>query len=320
MVCTVSRPSLPRLSLIAATLICLGSVPVSAQPYSHPGGAPALAHQALAAWGYLALPNRAARSVSSAKFDGSRDRLTSAQVGGGLNPYATSPLYVELYGGYQSYSPVFTLSDGATTIDAFAKWRSVAVTGGFGWDFELTDQWTLRPIVNLSYGRVEAEVSTAAPVPAPKSGPALGFLANGELNTAGYGAALELAYKLREASREYDFFLRHTEMKLETIGTSTVAVSADVSATSAWARARYPIASWTAFGRPIRSVWQAGATALHGDQATALGFDWIVTAGAGIELDIEDTPLPLVKRARLMVGVSKSEVFEAYSIGLGISF
>jgi hypothetical protein len=109
-------------------------------------------------------------------------------------------------------------------------------------------------------------------------------------------------------------------MKLETIGPSTVAATAEVSATSAWGRVRFPIASWTAFGRPVRSVWQAGATALHGDQATALGFDWIATAGAGIELDVEDTALPFVKRARLMVGVSKSDAFIAWSVGLGISF
>lgn len=304
----------------AAAATCLWLAPAAAQTFDHPGGAPVLAERALAAWGYVALPNRAAGSVSTGTFDNSRDRLTSAQVGGGLNPYDTSPFYTELYGGYQNFKPVITLNDGATTLDVFAKWRSVAVTGGFGWDFELTDTWTLRPILNLAYGRVEAEATTAAVVPAGKSGTDLGFLVSGELGTMGYGGALELEYKLREATREYDFYLRHTEMKLETVGSSTVAASADVSATSAWVRARYPIANWTALGRPVRSVWQAGATALHGDQATALGFDWIASVGAGIELDVEDTALPLVKRARLMATASKTDLFEVYSVGIGISF
>ncbi|KUJ80375.1 hypothetical protein AVO45_04780 [Ruegeria marisrubri] len=307
-------------SLAIAAALSIAATPARAQSFDNPGGEEALASEALAAWGFLALPNRAARFVSVSRFQSSGDKLWSGQIGGGLNPYETSPFYVELYGGFQRFEPVITLSDGSSTVQANAEWRSASVTGGFGWDFELAENWTLRPIVNLSYGKIEAEAETSTPIPPASSGTGLNFLRNGELWATGYGGALELEYKLREAAREYDFFLRHTQMAIKTTGDSTVSADADASATSAWFRARYPIGNWQAYGRPVRSVWQVGIAALHGDQADALGFDWIASAGAGIELDVENTGLPWVKRTRLMFGVSKSEEFEAYSVGFGLSF
>ncbi|TMV07630.1 hypothetical protein FGK63_09175 [Ruegeria sediminis] len=304
----------------AAAMSGMAATPAGAQNFDFPGGEQALADQALATWGYLALPNRAARFVSAGRFKGSDAELLYGQIGDGLNPYETSPFYTELFGGYQSFDPVLTLSDGSNTTTANAEWNSFSVTGGFGWDFEIDEYWTLRPIANISFGNVQAEVDPISGVNSGNSGSGVDFLRNGELWTMGYGAALELQYKLHAPNREFDFYLRHTEMKLETIGDSTVDADADVSATTAWLRARYPIRNWRAYGRPVRSVWQAGVAGLYGDQDEALGFDWVASLGAGIELDVEETSLPWVKRARVMLGYSKSDVFDVYSIGFGISF
>ena len=130
-----------------------------------------------------------------------------------------------------------------------------------------------------------------------------------------------LEYKRNQHGRDLDFTLRHTHMRLASIGKSSgLNARANAISTSAWARARLPIRNIRAFGSPVRSVWQARLSYFSGDQGDILGIDWMAKVGFGFELGTENTELPLLKKTRLMLSYAAANGYRGYSVGLGFSF
>src|SRR6476646_6343931 len=116
-------------------------------------------------------------------------RQTSISGGGTLTGRR---LYLEGTLAYGRYDPTFAESEGGATQSIQVSWDSVLATGGVGWDFPLARNLVIRPIFNLSLGRVESE-STGAPPPAGSRTP--GFLNHGHLNAAGVGGSVMLDYE-----------------------------------------------------------------------------------------------------------------------------
>src|SRR3954465_14406896 len=89
-------------------------------------------------------------------------RQTSVSGGGTLK---AMPLYLEGTLGYGRYDPSFASSDDPNAPRIAVKWNSLLGTGGVGWDFPVAQDLVLRPIVNVSLGRVESEGSTGSAAP-----------------------------------------------------------------------------------------------------------------------------------------------------------
>src|SRR3954468_1052620 len=66
-------------------------------------------------------------------------------------------LYLEGTLAYGRYDPTFAEGEGGITQSIQVNWDSVLATGGIGWDFPLARNLVIRPIFNVSLGRVESE-------------------------------------------------------------------------------------------------------------------------------------------------------------------
>lgn len=311
-----------RSSAIAlAGALLLAAPSAQAQEYDVDGGAKVLAGKALAVIGLGAIPSRSAQLVSLKGQNGNDDKFRSLQIGGGKTLSGDLPIYLEGYLGYQNYKSTFILSNGISDVSARANWDGLVGTGGIGWNFQLDPYWSVKPLVNFSVGQIKSDVTLSSALAPSEIGDAVNFLSDGKLTTGGYGAGILLEYKLREQTREIDFSLRQTYMHFKTIGSSSdLDASANALTTSAWVRARYPIGSWRVFNSPVRSVWQAGASAFDGSQSDVLGSVWLANVGVGLELGTENTGLPLLTRARLMVNYAFNSDFNGVAVGIGLSF
>jgi hypothetical protein len=315
--CSACRVLFMLVGMITTLLL---SSNVVAQTFTREGRLDEFASEALSTLGLVMLPNESASTLSINSADAGSNSFRSIQIGGGRRFTDDLPLWIEGYAGYQRYSPQLFLNDGNNDLSVRAKWSGFATTGGIGWDFKLTNNWSFRPILNLSLGRIISDVTVSGASPDPP-GPILDFLGDGGLTVGGYGGALMLEYEERARERDVDFTLRYSQMRLVTIGNSSgVDASSDVAAAAAWLRVRYPIPDFKLLGRPIKSVWEASLSTYPGDQGKLLNVDWLGSLGAGIELDTENMGLPIVSRLRIMARYVLGEDYNGYSIGFGLSF
>jgi len=253
---------------------------------------------------------------SQERFD-----FEQAQLGGGFRVSEGFPLYLEGYLGYNRYDPNVILQENGTPRKLPLKWTSVAATGGIGPEFDLTEYWKFRPLVHLSVGRVQSDMSIAAQVVANRLGIDADFVEGGGITAGGYGASAALVYNHRwESDWEADMVLRYTDLHFEPIGRDDELVaSADARATALWSRLRVPTGA-RLFDRPVRSVYEFSAASFSGDQANVLGTDWLVQVGVGGEIDLETTWVPWVTTTRLVARITVGEELTGFSVGLAASF
>src|SRR5262245_52543050 len=141
-------------------------------------------------------------------------RQTSLSGGGTLK---SRPLYLEGTLAYGRYDPDFAASDDPTASRIEVKWDSLLGTAGVGWDFRIAPELVLRPIFNVSLGRIES----AARVSGAQSRAALDFLANGRLNAYGVGGSLMLDYERYQPESELDVELRYSSINLQSFDSSS---------------------------------------------------------------------------------------------------
>lgn len=307
--------------LRSGLLLCLAAPAVSAQSSDEDSGLERYASEALATFGLVAIPNESASAlaIKNTKNDGSSFR--SVQFGGGRRLFDDRPLWIEGYLGFQRYDPQIIVTDGGRDLAVRAMWSGLAGTGGVGYDYRFAPNWSLRPIFNFSVGRIISDVEVTDSPLNPPGGPNFDFLGSGGLTVGGVGGSLLLNYEERTPERELDFSLRYTQMHLATIASSSnVDAKSDVATAAAWFRARYPVPGWKAFGRPVRSVWEASVSTYPGDQGKLLDIEWLSSVGAGLELATTDTGLPYLTRARLVARYVYGESYRGYSLGIGFSF
>lgn len=281
------------------------------------------AEGALAVLGISAVPSETASALfldTGTNPDRSRE-FQAAQLGGGFRWSEDFPLYLEGYIGYSRYDPKLIFDDGTERIRAPLRWTSVAATGGIGWEFDLGEDWVLRPVLNVSLGRVQTDASLLAQYVSNEIGVEASFLRGGGLTAGGIGGSVALAYNRRWTNDyEADLILRHTHIRLFPIaGDKDITASADAITSALWSRLRIPT-PYRAFDRPVRTVAEFSASYMPGDQGEILRTDWLAQVGFGGEIDLEATPIPWVTTTRLMLRYTRGEVLEGYSIGLAASF
>jgi hypothetical protein len=241
-------------------------------------------------------------------------RQSSISGGGTLR---SRPLYLEGTLAYGRYDPAFAAGDGGATQSIPVKWDSVLATGGVGWDFPLARNLAIRPIFNVSLGRVESEAAgTVAP---PAGSRAVEFLRRGQLNAAGLGGSLMLDYERYGPDGELDAELRYSNIHLQSFQSSS-AVQGHASAQSAsfWSRYRAPT-GWVALERPVRYVLEYAYTRFLGDLEGALGFTYVNSFGAGLELDTSHYD-GYATRLRLLLRYKVGDHVTGWAVGLAASF
>jgi hypothetical protein len=174
-----------------------------------------------------------------------------------------------------------------------------------------------RPIFNFSYGRVDSNTSASGQT---GTGAEIDFLHNGRLEAYGTGGSLVLDYERYRPENEIDVELRYTNIYLRSFGGSSTAVqgSADSQSVSLWARWRAPT-GLTLLERPLRYVLEFAHTTFLGDLEGVMGFNYLSSLGAGLELDSSARAIG-VTRTRLMARYKVGEHVKGWSIGLAVSF
>jgi hypothetical protein len=240
-------------------------------------------------------------------------RQTSISGGGRLKD---TPLYAEGTLAYGRYDPTFNAQAAPIPV----KWDSLLATGGIGWDFPLAPGLALRPIANVSLGRVVSE-GTAAPATQqlPGSGVAFDFLSHGQLNAAGIGGSVMLDYERYRPENEIDAELRYSSIHLQSFQSSSAVQGHSLAQTlSFWSRYRAPT-GLVVLERPVRYVLEYAYSRFLGDLDGALGFSYVNSFGAGLELDTSKYDRP-VTRTRLLFRYKTGNNVNGWAVGLGVSF
>ena len=233
------------------------------------------------------------------------------QFGSGFTLSESFPLYLEGSLGYNRYDPTFVFSNGTEQRTVPVKWNTFSGTGGIGWDFPVPylPDLVLRPIFNFTIGHVESDVSLAGRALEFLTERDLEFLKRGRLNAYGLGGSVMLDLARYRDWYEIDVEVRYTNSPLQSFATSSaVNGSADAEAVGFWSRWRQPTGLY-AFRRPLRYVIELSNTTYLGDQAGALGFNYLSSVGGGIEFDI--TAVHLV--------FSRIRFIGRYAFGEGVS-
>jgi hypothetical protein len=275
---------------------------------------------ALAMMQYCLTPEVTTSSLSINAGGAGVNGLSLYQLGGGFTLSKLFPLYLEGNAAFSRYDPVFISSRGTVQAQVPVIWKSAVGTGGIGWDFPIAPELVLRPIANLSLGRVVSEISVAGSVSDGETGQEIEFLKQGQLNAVGYGGSLMLDYEHYRETYEIDVEARLTNIWLQsTRGTSgAVKGSALSQSASLWTRWRAPT-GLRALDRPVRYVLEYAYSYYFGPDGDMVGFNHLNSLGAGLELDIGVLD-PLFTRVRLMGRYRFGENVTGWTVGLGISF
>jgi len=309
---------------LAATLafgMLLAASPATSQDFTLGGNdLQKRVNGALAMLQYCLTPEVTTSSLSINAGEAGVNGLSLYQLGGGFTWSKSSPLYLEGNAAFSQYDPVFIFSRGTVRAEVPVVWKSLVGTAGIGWDFPIAKELVLRPIANLSIGRVVSEIAVAGGVADGETGQEAEFLRQGQLNAVGYGGSLMLDYEHYREAYEIDVEARLANIWLQSVSGTSGAVKGTALSQSAslWTRWRAPI-GLRALDRPVRYVLEYAYSYYFGPDGDMVGFNHLNSLGAGLELDIGALD-PLFTRARLMGRYRFGEKVTGWTIGLGISF
>jgi hypothetical protein len=239
--------------------------------------------------GYTMIPDGSANAVQvnrSSVGPGST-ALTFSQFGFGFTVSEAFPLFLEIYAGYARYNPLL-YQRGSDAAALPVRWNNFTGTLGIGYDIALAENLWLRPIFNVAGGYAAGDRTILAELLqlGPGRGTAAAALEGEHVSAHALGGALTLAYYDYRPTRDIELELRFTQLEIETFGDTPAIAEARSTARTLglWTRYRWPTGT-EAFGRPMRWVLDGSASWYLGDQREALGFDWSVKVGGGIEFD-----------------------------------
>ena len=141
--------------------------------------------------------------------------LTLGQLGFGFTVSEAFPLFLEGYIGYARYDPRAVLTGELEWMLPF-RWNNITGTIGIGYDFRLTEQLYLRPIINFSLGYAASDATLLSYWLAYRSGGEVSALRDIDMAAWGIGGSLTLAYYDFRPERDIDIELRYTQIELHT--------------------------------------------------------------------------------------------------------
>jgi hypothetical protein len=319
--CRPRRVSALLTAFVFAILVLLSAVPAAAQDDWVVGAnVQKIANGVLMLMGFSLTPDVTTGALSFSNAETGNPGYAMTSLGGGFTLSRGFPLYLEGTAGYSRYDPTFLVSNGTESRTIPTKWNSFSGTVGIGWDFHIAKELVLRPIGNFSLGRVASDVAVGGRVIENQSGQEITFLERGRLDAVGVGGSLMLDYERYRPANEIDVELRYTNIYLQSVSGSSDAVKGSSSAQnlSLWSRWRAPT-GLTALKRPFRYVLEFSHTQFLGDLRGALGFDWLTSLGAGVELDSSAYNI-IITRTRLLGRYKFGNNVQGWSTGIAISF
>jgi Autotransporter beta-domain len=316
---TRSRTALHHLPALALVFCSLPATAQTARLADPAVNLTRLANGVLGIMSYTVAPDVTTSSLSVQNAATANPGLTMTQIGGGFTWSKETPLYLEGNAAYSRYDPVFVASDGIDQRSLPVKWNALSVTAGIGWDLPLAQHWTLRPILNLTYGYVTSDLNVGKWWLESTTDLDLKFLDNGKLTANGIGGSLMLDYEKFAPDADIDMELRYTNVELRNNGdlSNVVLGSASAESASLWTRRRVPT-GWMAWDRPVRYVLEGAYTRFLGSQ-TEVGIDRMASLGAGLELDSSAHDI-FVTRWRAVVRYKFGPDISGWSLGLAVSF
>jgi hypothetical protein len=302
-------------------LLLSGATPALAQDFILPGiDIQKRVNGVLSLMQYSLVPDVTTSSLSISDASSGSPGLSFTQFGGGFTISRDVPLYLEGNAAYTRYDPVFVASSGDEQRVVPLKWNTLSGTVGVGWDFEIVPDWKLRPILNFTLGHVESDSSFVGRIIEERTGRVIEFLQGGRMNAMGYGASLMLDWERYRPENEIDLEIRYSYIQLESLDSTSTGVQGKALARSlgVWSRWRAPTGK-TVFDRPLRYVLEAAASNYYGDTGNALGFDRLLSLGAGIEFDSSKYDI-IVTRTRFVLRYLIGNDVRGTSLGIAVSF
>jgi hypothetical protein len=277
------------------------------------------ADEVLAMMSFAVVPDLTSSFLSINDEKVGQNRLFMTQFAGGETISKKTPVYLEGSAAFMRFDPNFVLEGGQDARNIPARWNSVALSGGIGYDFPITPNLVIRPIFNFSLAHLESDSSLAGRFIEDRFDVSLDFLKRGRLNAYGLGGSIMLDYTLVKPEYEVDLELRYTNIRLKTFDSSAaVSGSASAEAASVYARYRAPTGLHV-MERPLRYVLEAANTVYLGDQRGLLGFNNLSSVGLGLELDSSKYKVG-VTRTRLVGRYAFGQNVRGFAIGLAVSF
>jgi hypothetical protein len=280
-----------------------------------------LANGIVGVMAYTVAPDVTTSSLAISNNETSSAGLSMTQVGGGFTWSKETPLYLEGNAAYSRYDPVFVVSEGADARSVPVKWNSVSATGGIGWDFPITRHWVVRPILNLTYGRVVSDVKLGSWWLENNTDVDLSFLSGGKLEAYGLGGSLMFDYEKFTPDADDDIEIRYTNVDLRSHSTGRnldVVGHAKAESISLWARRRVPTGWGMLFDRPVRYVYEVATTRFLGEEKET-GISYMNSVGFGLEADTSARDV-CATRWRLVMRYKFGPDLSGWSTGIAISF
>ncbi|WP_410499306.1 autotransporter domain-containing protein [Chitinibacter sp. S2-10] len=273
----------------------------------------------LALMSYSVIIDLASSNLSIQGSGNDKETLAMSQLGGGATISKETPLYLEGAVAYSRYDPTFVATDGTDERKIPLKWTTVSGSGGIGWDFPISENWVVRPIFTFSLGKVASDLKLANWWIERQTDRELNFADGGSMNALGLGGALMVDYEYVSPEFEYDLELRYSAVHLQGFANgNSIDGEADSQTANLWTRYRAPT-GLTVFSRPLRYVLEFSHSRYYGDQAGALGFDYLSTLGAGIEFD-STAYTSFITRTRLLGRYMFGQNVDGFGISLACSF
>jgi len=275
----------------------------------------------LALMGYSQTPDVTSGSLKINDASTGNPSFHNTAIGGGFVVSDSFPIYLEGTAAYSRYDPRFVATDGTTQRAIPTRWNSAIGTAGVGWNFQLTDNWSLRPIGNFSIGRVASDTTLGSWYIDHNTDADISFLKKGTLKTNGFGESLMVVYAQYQESHEIDMELRYTNILLKSYGGFTPAIEGKSRNENAslWSRWRAPT-GMHALDRPVRYIFEFAHTQYFGDDARVLGFNHLTSFGTGLELDTSKYNPLWISRARAVVRYVYGPGVSGVSLGLAVTF
>ena len=279
------------------------------------------ANAVLSLMAYSVVPDLASSSLSVQNAETDNPGVYMTQLGGGDSFSKSFPLYLEGAIAYSRYDPTFIATDGTESRRIPTRWNTVTGTGGIGWDFPITDELVFRPIFDIALGKVASDLRVGEFLLEQRLDRNIDFLDGGTMNAYGIGGAVMLDYERVREDTTVDVELRYSDIRLRTYGNTSAAVQGEASARTANIYARYRAPTgMRALDRPVRYVLEFSHSRYLGDQTEVLGFDYLSTLGAGLELDTSKYNPLYVTRLRAVLRYMFGNNVSGVSLGLAASF
>ena len=315
------RRRLPALFGLAAGLFAFSAGAFAQQFHLLENRVRDRANGILALMAYSVVPDLTSSNLSIKNAQTENPSVFMTQLGGGDTMSKSFPIYLEGAIAYSRYDPTFIASAGADARRVPTRWNTLTGTGGVGWDFPITDELVLRPIFDFALGKMATDLKVAEFALGRITGRDIDFLKDGTMNAYGLGGAVMLDWEHVREEYLVDVELRYTDIRLRTFGNTSEAVQGESSARTANIYARYRAPTGMhALDRPVRYVLEFSHSRYLGSQADILGFDYLTSLGAGLELDTSAFNPLYVTRARAVLRYMFGNNVSGTSLGLAVSF